>query len=32
MGARTTGMHDALRDTFVIEVRDFLTHDEVFQQ
>ena len=32
MGARATGMHDALGDTLMVKVRDFFTHDEVFQQ
>jgi len=25
-------MHDALRDTLMVKVRDFFTHDEIFQQ
>ncbi|MNP06390.1 hypothetical protein D3C76_983700 [compost metagenome] len=25
-------MHDALGDTLMVKVRDFFTHDEVFQQ
>ena len=32
MGARTTGMHDALRDALMVEVRDLFAHDEVFEQ
>ena len=32
MGGRTPGMHDALRNAFVVEVGDLLAQDEVFQQ
>ncbi len=32
MGRRTSGVHDALGDALVIEVRDLLAQDEVLQQ
>src|SRR5690606_30142333 len=32
VGRRAAGVHDALGDALVVEVRDLLTHDEVFQQ
>lgn len=32
MRAGTARVNDALRNAFVVKVRDFLTHDEVFQQ
>ena len=32
MGARTTRMHDALRDPLMIEVGNLLAQDEVFKQ
>jgi len=32
MRAGAAGMDDALRNAFMVKVRDFLTHDEVFQQ
>ncbi len=32
MSSGTAGMHDALWNAFMVKVRDFFTHDEVFQQ
>ena len=32
MGSRTTGVHDALGNALVVEVRELLAHDEVFEQ
>ena len=32
MGSRTTSMDDPLRYAFVIEVRDFLAQDKIFEQ
>jgi len=32
VGRRATGVHDALGDALVIEVRELLAHDEVFEQ
>ncbi|RMR93958.1 hypothetical protein ALP75_203596 [Pseudomonas syringae pv. actinidiae] len=32
MGCGAAGVDDALRDTLMVKVRDFFTHDEVFKQ
>ena len=29
---RATGVHDTLRDTLMVKVRDLLTHNKIFQQ
>ncbi|MOA25521.1 hypothetical protein D3C78_1462480 [compost metagenome] len=32
MRPRPSRMHDALRDAFVVKVRDLLAHDEIFEK
>ncbi len=32
MGRRTTRMHDALRDALMIEMRDLLAQNKIFQE